>query len=94
MAPSFVSTSSSTTTTPKGNLANGIGNVTSVTTRNHGVGVSINGWGHVLTFNLVVEFFQKLQRRKGFQQKNYKVCKSLNVSHMKAYIKHMFKLNN
>jgi len=67
MAPSFVSTSNITATNPKANLAKGIRNVISATTRNRGVGASINGWGHVLTFNLVVEFFQKLQRCKEFQ---------------------------
>jgi hypothetical protein len=76
MAPSFVLTSNTTARNPKGNLAKRIGNVTGATTRNHGVGASINGWGRVLAFNLVVEFFQKLQRCKEFQWKSYIICKS------------------
>ncbi len=43
MAPSFVSTSNTTTTSPKGNLTKGIGNVTGATIRNCGVGASSNG---------------------------------------------------
>jgi hypothetical protein len=54
-------------TTSHNNLASGNENVSgngtiegSVTTKNGGIHLSINTWGLLLTFNLVVEFFQKL----------------------------------
>jgi hypothetical protein len=41
---------------------NGSKNANDVATRSYGVSTSINGQYHMPTLNLIVEFFQKLQR--------------------------------
>jgi hypothetical protein len=69
MVPTFTSNSSAIMTTFNTNLvggnesANASEDVKSgVATINNGTNTSINTWGPLMTFNPIVNFFQKLQR--------------------------------
>jgi len=47
---------------PLNGSANGSKNANDIASRSYGVSQSMNGQYHMPTFNLIMEFFQKLQR--------------------------------
>jgi hypothetical protein len=61
-----------------------------IATKKGNANPSINGWGPMLAFNHIVEFFQNLWK---FYQKVWmkkcKVCKSFNITHIRTYKRHM-----